>query len=49
MQQTKIKAERGYKTSKGYYSGKPDNAAPHVLKREFVVNSPHQWWVSDIT
>lgn len=49
MQQTKIKAERGYETPKGYYSGKPDNAAPNVLKREFVISSPNQWWGSDIT
>jgi len=49
MQHAQIRAERGYKKPKGYYSGKPDNVTPNNLNREFEVSSPNQWWVSDIT
>jgi putative transposase len=49
MRQLGLKAQRGYKTPKGYYSGKPDNVLPNKLQREFNVDSPNQWWVSDIT
>jgi len=49
MRQLGLKAERGYKAPKGYYSGKPDNVTPNILKREFGVTTPNQWWVGDIT
>lgn len=49
MRQLGLKALRGYKAPKGYYSGKPDNVTPNSLKREFDVAMPNQWWVSDIT
>ena len=49
MRQAGLKAQRGYKPSKGYYGGTPDVVAPNVLKREFTVEGPDQWWVSDIT
>jgi len=44
-----IKAQRGYKPPKGYYGGAPDIVVPNVLQREFEVDEPDQWWVSDIT
>lgn len=49
MQQAGLKAQRGYRTPKGYYSGIQDTVAPNVLQREFVVDAPNQWWVGDIT
>jgi putative transposase len=49
MRQAGIKAQRGYKPPKGYYDGAVDIVAPNVLQREFTVDRPDQWWVSDIT
>lgn len=49
MRQLGLKALRGYKSPKGYYSGKPDKVTPNSLNREFDVAKPNQWWVSDIT
>jgi putative transposase len=49
MQQAGLRAARGYKSPKGYYSGKPATVTPNILQREFTVNAPNQWWVSDIT
>jgi len=42
-------AQRGYKSPAAYYSGKPTPAAPNTLERQFEVNEPNLWWVSDIT
>ena len=49
MRQANISAVRGYKKPKGIYGGKPHLVAPNVLDREFEVDQPNQWWVSDIT
>ena len=43
-----IKAQRGYRVPRGYYSGTPDIIAPNKLQRNFVVEAPNQWWVGDI-
>ena len=44
-----IRAQRGYKVPRGYYSGAVHPAAPNKLARQFEVETPNQWWVSDIT
>jgi len=49
MRQANICAVRGYKKPKGIYGGKPHLVAPNALDREFEVDQPNQWWVSDIT
>lgn len=49
MRHAGLRAQRGYKKPKGYYGGKADIVAPNELNREFTVNRPNQWWVSDIT
>ncbi len=49
MRQAGIRAERGYEKPKGIYGGKPHLVAPNELDREFEVDHPNQWWVSDIT
>ena len=49
MRQAGLRAKRGYKAPKGYYGGQADIVAPNELNREFSVNRPNQWWVSDIT
>jgi len=49
MKQAGIRAERGYSKPKGMYAGKPHLIIPNTLDREFEVEHPNQWWVSDIT
>lgn len=49
MKQADIRAERGYGKPKGMYGGKPHLVIPNTLDREFEVEHPNQWWVSDIT
>lgn len=49
MQVAKIQALRGYKRPKVDYSGLESITTPNVLNREFIVSTPNQWWVSDIT
>lgn len=49
MQTAGIRAQRGYDKPKGYYSGKPDSVVDNVLNREFTVDEPNKWWVTDIT
>ncbi len=49
MQNAGLQALRGYKKPKGYYGGKPDIVAPNLLDRQFEVDAPNRWWVSDIT
>lgn len=44
-----IRAQRGYDKPKGYYGGKPDSVVENVLNREFTVDAPNKWWVTDIT
>ena len=49
MRESGLRAQRGYKRPKAYYSGKVHPAAPNILERQFEVDKPNQWWVSDIT
>jgi putative transposase len=49
MQKEGIRAQRGYNTPRGYYGGKTDIVADNALNREFNVEHPNQWWVTDIT
>jgi putative transposase len=49
MREIGLKAQRGYKTPKGYYGGTPDTVTANQLQREVDVEKPNQWWVSDIT
>ena len=44
-----IKAQRGYKVPKAYIGGNISAIAPNLLNREFEVERPNQWWVSDMT
>ena len=49
MRAAGIRAQRGYKRPKGYYGGKPHRVASKLLERQFEVEKPNDWWVSDIT
>jgi putative transposase len=49
MRAAGLRAQRGYKAPKNYYGGQPNAAAPNILDRQFEVEAPNQWWVSDIT
>ena len=49
MRQADIEAQRGYGKPKNMYAGKPHTLIPNTLDREFEVEHPNQWWVSDIT
>lgn len=49
MRAAGLRAQRGYKTPRGYYRGKPHAVVPNRLNRRFEVERPNQWWVSDIT
>ncbi|EAQ96125.2 Transposase [Congregibacter litoralis KT71] len=49
MRAAGLRSERGYKRPRGYYSGTPSTLAPNTLDRQFNVERPNQWWVSDIT
>ena len=49
MREAGIKAVRGYKVPKAKHSGMESPAAPNLLDRQFEVQAPNQWWVSDIT
>lgn len=49
MQSAGIKAIRGYKVPKTNHEGMESPAAPNLLDRQFEVQAPNQWWVSDIT
>ena len=49
MRSAGLRAQRGYRAPKGYYGGKPNTVAPNLLDRNFDVEEPNQWWVSDIT
>jgi putative transposase len=44
-----IEAQRGYGKPKNMYAGKPHTVIANTLAREFEVDHPNQWWVSDIT
>lgn len=49
MQQEGLRAVRGYKKPKSCAVGAEHRAVPNHLDREFVVDAPNKWWVSDIT
>ncbi len=49
MQQANIRAQRGYKIPRYHAGGNEHPAALNLLRREFEVAAPNQWWVSDIT
>jgi putative transposase len=49
MRLANIRAIRGYKVPRAYYGGQPNEAAPNHLDRQFEVDAPNRWWVSDIT
>ena len=44
-----IKAQIGYKRRPGQYSGKPSLVVDNTLDRQFDVEMPDQFWVTDIT
>ena len=49
MRAAGLRAQRGYKAPRGYCSDTVHPAAPNLLDRQFEVEAPNQWWVSDIT
>ena len=49
MQQANIKAQRGYREPRYHPNVAEHPVAGNLLKREFEVEAPNQWWVSDIT
>ena len=44
-----IKAQIGYKRRPGQYSGKPSLIVDNTLDRQFDVDAPDRFWVTDIT
>jgi putative transposase len=44
-----IKAQIGYKRRPGTYGGKPSVVVDNTLDRQFDVDAPDQFWVTDIT
>ena len=44
-----IKAQIGYKRRPGKYGGKPSIVVDNTLDRQFDVDAPDQFWVTDIT
>ena len=44
-----IKAQIGYKRRPGKYGGKPSVVVDNTLNRQFDVEAPDQFWVTDIT
>ena len=44
-----IKAQIGYKRRPGKYGGKPSVVVKNTLDRQFDVNAPDRYWVTDIT
>jgi len=44
-----IKARIGYKRRPGKYGGKPSVVIDNTLNRQFDVEAPNQFWVTDIT
>ncbi len=44
-----IRAQIGYKKRPGSYGGSPAVVADNTLNREFDVDTPDQFWVTDIT
>jgi len=44
-----IRAQIGYKRRPGKYGGKPSVVVDNTLNRQFDVDAPDQFWVTDIT
>lgn len=44
-----IRAQIGYRRRSGKYGGKPSIAVNNTLDRQFDVNTPDKFWVTDIT
>ena len=44
-----IKAQIGYKRRPGKYGGKPSVVVNNTLNRQFNVDAPDRFWVTDIT
>ena len=44
-----ITAQIGYKRRPGKYGGKPSIAVDNTLNRQFDVDAPDRFWVTDIT
>jgi len=44
-----IKAQIGYKRRPGTYGGKPSVVVDNTLNRQFDVDAPDRFWVTDIT
>jgi putative transposase len=49
MQEANIKAQRGYRAPRHHANVAEHPVAGNLLKREFEVEEPNRWWVSDIT
>jgi len=49
MRQEGLQAIRGYKKPRSSAAGAEHVAVPNHLDREFEVDAPNKWWVSDIT
>ncbi len=49
MREASIRAVRGYKRHPGFKGGKTSTAAPNTLNREFTVDKPDCFWVTDFT
>lgn len=49
MQAAGLRAQRGYRAPRHYPGDKPHPAVPNLLNRQFDVQHPNQWWVTDIT
>jgi len=49
MKQEKISSQRGYKRHKGFKSGQEGHVAANKLARQFNVDRPNQFWVTDFT
>lgn len=49
MKSAKISSQRGYKRHRGFRSGELSQAASNKLNRQFNVEKPNQFWVTDFT
>lgn len=49
MRENKMVAHRGYKSHHHHRYTKPAKAAPNRLSQQFLMNSPDEAWVTDIT
>lgn len=49
MKASKIQSLKGYKRHRGFKGGNESHAAPNTLARQFKVDKPNQFWVTDFT